>query len=275
MAIWSSQFLETTNCKNHKARGDLVVLEPRAYSEATPHSNSKNASNARRRCLKYLDDVDFIPSNVKLVAHQGALLYVMSQDNEAVIKTYYKGKKSDTETCFHRKTTQSCSLIEVVRPNQFGPQNPNHITLTPKTNSEDILRPRNFHTMMTSEDHLLCSLNIMPFQSYHIESEEDVEKNAKRFKWRKTHRQNAKPMMNLVSRCSERTPDVLASTASESTGGKLLDIEHWQQPLSSRNERPQKTGRLVLDAYSSNYSEWNAGKNWSSQEWKSDDIDGS
>ena len=26
----------------------------------------------------------------------------------------------------------------------------------------------------------------------------------------------SKPMMNLVSRCSERTPDVLASSASES-----------------------------------------------------------
>ena len=28
----------------------------------------------------------------------------------------------------------------------------------------------------------------------------------------------SKPMMNLVSRCSERTPDVLPSTASESPG---------------------------------------------------------
>ena len=27
-----------------------------------------------------------------------------------------------------------------------------------------------------------------------------------------------------------------------------------------------------MDAYSSNYSEWNAGKNWSSQEWKSDEL---
>ena len=34
----------------------------------------------------------------------------------------------------------------------------------------------------------------------------------------------------------------------------------------------QRTGRPVLDAYSSNYSEWNAGKNWSSQEWKCDEL---
>ena len=76
-------------------------------------------------------------------------------------------------------------------------------------------------------------------------------------------------MMNLVSRCSERTPDVLASSASES----LVKTRHEsQQPLSSRNERHQRTGRIVLDAYSSNYSEWNADKNWSSHEWKSDEL---
>ena len=45
-----------------------------------------------------------------------------------------------------------------------------------------------------------------------------------------------------------------------------------QLPLSSWNEQQQRTGRLVLDAYSSNCSEWNADKNWSSQEWKSDEL---
>ena len=45
-----------------------------------------------------------------------------------------------------------------------------------------------------------------------------------------------------------------------------------QLPLSSWNEQQQRTGRLVLDAYSSNYSEWNADKNWSSQEWMSDEL---
>ena len=27
-----------------------------------------------------------------------------------------------------------------------------------------------------------------------------------------------------------------------------------------------------MDAYSSSYAEWNADKNWSSQEWKSDEL---
>ena len=79
----------------------------------------------------------------------------------------------------------------------------------------------------------------------------------------------SKPTMNLVSRCSERTPDVLAFTASESPGKTRHES---QLPLSSWNEQHQRTGRTVLDAYSSSYSEWNTDKNWSSQEWKSDEL---
>ena len=63
-------------------------------------------------------------------------------------------------------------------------------------------------------------------------------------------RAKSKPMMNSVSRCSDES----------------------QFLLSSWNEQHQRTGRPVLDAYSSNYSEWNADKNWSFQEWKSDGL---
>ena len=79
----------------------------------------------------------------------------------------------------------------------------------------------------------------------------------------------SKPMMNLVSRCSERTPDVLASTASESPGKTRYES---QLLLSSWNEQHLRTLRPVKDAYSSSYLEWNADKNWSSQEWKSDEV---
>ena len=82
-------------------------------------------------------------------------------------------------------------------------------------------------------------------------------------------RAKSRPMMNLVSRCSERTPDVLASTASESPEKTRHES---QLPLSSWNEQHQRTGRPVLDAYSSNYSDWNADTNWSSHEWKSDEL---
>ena len=53
---------------------------------------------------------------------------------------------------------------------------------------------------------------------------------------------------------------------------KVITCSGSQLSLSSWNEQHQRTGRLVLDAYSSNYSEWNTDKNWSSQEWKSDEL---
>ena len=62
----------------------------------------------------------------------------------------------------------------------------------------------------------------------------------------------SKPMMNLVSRCSERTLDVLASIASESLGKTRYES---QLPLSSRTQQHQRTGRPVEDAYSSSCSE--------------------
>ena len=79
----------------------------------------------------------------------------------------------------------------------------------------------------------------------------------------------SKPIMNLVSRCSVRDPNVLASTAPESPEKSRHES---QLPQSSWNEQHQRTGRPLLDAYSSGYSEWNADKNWSSQEWKSDEL---
>ena len=56
----------------------------------------------------------------------------------------------------------------------------------------------------------------------------------------------SKPMMNLVSRSSERTPDVLACTASESP----VKTRHESQiPLSSWNEQQPRTGRPVMLAH--------------------------
>ena len=72
----------------------------------------------------------------------------------------------------------------------------------------------------------------------------------------------SKPMMNLVSRCSERDPNVLASTASESPG-KTKPLSSWKQ---------QQNGRPVMGASSSDYSEWNIDEKWSSQEWKSGEM---
>ena len=82
----------------------------------------------------------------------------------------------------------------------------------------------------------------------------------------------SKPMTNLVSRCSDRTPDVLASTASENR----VDTKSESQivPLSSLNVQQTGTGRPVMLASSSNSSEWNNDDKWSSQVKKSGEMSG-
>ena len=92
----------------------------------------------------------------------------------------------------------------------------------------------------------------------------------------------SRPMMNLVSRCSERAPSALPSTASESPGKTRYES---QIPLSMQAEKYDRTEKPIVcrdtsherhrpveNAHSSSYSEWNADKNWSSQEWKSDEL---
>ena len=79
----------------------------------------------------------------------------------------------------------------------------------------------------------------------------------------------SKPMMNLVSRCSESTPYVLASTTSESP----VKTRHESQfPLNTQTEKYDRTVRPVVYAQSSSYSERNDDKTWSSHEWKSDEM---
>ena len=63
---------------------------------------------------------------------------------------------------------------------------------------------------------------------------------------------------------------MLASTASESPG--KTKSESQNVPLSSFNVQQTSTGRPVLGASSSNYSEWIIDDKWSSQEWKSGEM---
>ena len=48
--------------------------------------------------------------------------------------------------------------------------------------------------------------------------------------------------------------------------------ESQKVPLSSLNEQQPRTGRPVMGASSSDYSEWSIDDKWSSQEWKSGEI---
>ena len=114
---------------------------------------------------------------------------------------------------------------------------------------------------------ILCVFNISHFSS--TKCSEVMSTRTRKESGEERVTAKSKPMMNLVSRCSERTPDELAFTASESP----VKTRHESQfPLSSWNEQHQRTGRPVMGARASNYSERNFDKNWSSQEWKSDEL---
>ena len=116
-------------------------------------------------------------------------------------------------------------------------------------------------------NHLLCLLNISHFSS--TSCLEVMSKRAQEDASEERVTAKLKPMMYLVSRYSVRDPNVLASTASESPG--KTKSESQTVPLSSLNEQP-RTGRPVMLASSSNYSEWNIENKWFSQVWKSDDM---
>ena len=63
---------------------------------------------------------------------------------------------------------------------------------------------------------------------------------------------------------------MLGSAASESPG--RTKSESQNVPLNSLNVQQTSTGRPVLGASSSNYSEWNTDDKWSSQVWKSGEM---
>ena len=70
-------------------------------------------------------------------------------------------------------------------------------------------------------------------------------------------------MMNLVSRYRVRDPNVLASAASECPVKAKSGSQNV--PPISLNVQQTGTGRFVLAARASNYSEWNIDDKWSSQ----------
>ena len=190
-----------------------------------------------------LDNVDFIPSNVKS-SHQEAFLFVF-EDNEAVIKMIIKGR---SPTMRHVSRTHRVALDWL-----FDRSNLDHKIqikyIDTQNQLADILTKGNFTRDEWND--FLCLFNISHFSS--TTCSEVMSKRTQKESGEERVTAKSKPMMNLVSRCSERNPDVLASAASESP----VKTRHESQfPLRSQTEQHQRTGRPVEDAYSSSYSEW-------------------
>ena len=110
-------------------------------------------------------------------------------------------------------------------------------TLTPKNQLADIRTKGNF--TRDEWNHLLCLFNISHFSS--TKCSEVMSKRTQEDAGEERVTAKSKPMMNLVSRCSVRNPDVLASTASKSPQKTIYES---QVPLSSWTEQQPRTGRL-------------------------------
>ena len=135
-----------------------------------------------------------------------------------------------------------------------------------KTNSQTYWQKGNF--TRDEWNHLMCLFNISHFSS--INSVKAMSKRSQESAGEERVRAKSRPMTDLVSRFRGRDPTVLASIASASPAN--TNSERQKVPLSSLNEQQTRTGRPVLGASSSNYSEWNIDDKWSSQEWKSGEM---
>ena len=243
--------------QNRIERGDPLWNKREVCSP--PHTIHKRKQS--QRVINDLDNVDFIPWNVQS-SHQDALLYVF-EDNEAVIKMIINWR---SPTMRHVSRTHRVALDRLF----------DRITLDSKIQIKyidtknqlaDILTKGNF--TRDEWNHLLCLLNISHFSSTDC-SEVMSKKNAKRFRWRKSHskveadddfgsRDAAKGLLTCLPLLHQRAgwkPD---------TKVNLL----WAR---KKNKQHYRTGRPVVYAYSSSYTEWNVYKTWSSQEWKSDEL---
>ena len=151
-----------------------------------------------------LDNIDFIPSNV-FSSRQEALLYVF-EDNEAVIKMIIKGR---SPTMRHVSRSHRVALDWLFDRIILDPKNQIK-NIDTKNQLADILTKGNF------TNHLLCLLNICHFSSINCSEVMSIRTQKDAGEERVTAK--SKPMMNMVSRCSERTPVVLASLASKNPG---------------------------------------------------------
>ena len=260
---------------------DLIVLvlgnttqnHDRTVKPVVCRDKNNEEHQQSRGMFNVLNNVDLVPSNVQF-SHQEALLYV-SEDNEAVIKMIIKGR---SPTMRHVSRTHRVALdwlsdrINLDRKIQIKYNDT-------KNQLAHMLTKGNF--ARDEWNNLLCLFNISHFNS--TDCSEVISKRTQEESGEERVTAKSKPMMNLVSRCSERTPHVLIW--SRDAAKRLLMCylllhqkarrkpRHESQfPLSTRTEQHHRTGRPVEDAYSSSYSKWNFDRTWSSQEWKSDEL---
>ena len=201
------------NLVSHSSiESESISLDEGLRLDATPALDfwdlkTNHGREQSQRVINDLDDVDFIPSNVHS-SHQEALLYVF-EDNEAVIKMLIKGR---SPTMRHVSRTYRVALDWLFDRINLDPKIQIKYNDT-KNQLADLLTEGNF--TRDEWNHLLCLFNISHFSS--INQCEEMSKRTQEDAGEERVTAKSKPMMNLVSRCRVRDPNVLASTASEKT----------------------------------------------------------
>ena len=195
--------LGNTN-QSHKERGDPFMNKREVRS--TPHTIQKRRQF--QGAINDLDNVDFVPSNVNS-SRQEALLYVF-EDNGAVIKMIIKGRRP---TMRHVSRTHRVALDWLFDRINLDPKIEIKYIDT-KNKLADILTKGQF----TRDDGIIFCVCLKLAISVLSECSEVMSKRTQKDSGEERVIEKSKPMMNLVSRCSERTPDVLAYTASKSPG---------------------------------------------------------
>ena len=139
----------------------------------------------------------------------------MFEDNEAVIKMITKGRSPTTR---HVSRTHRVALDWLFDRINLDPK----IQMDTKNQLADTLTKGNF--TRDEWNHLLCLFNISHFSATNCL--EVMSKRTQEDAGEERVTAKSKPMMNLVSRCSVRDPDVLASTASQNPGKPDMKVKY-------------------------------------------------
>ena len=196
---------------------------------ATPHNIHKRKQSQGK--INVMENIDSVPSNVQS-SRQEALLYVF-EDNEAVIKMIMKERSPKMR---HVSRTHRVALDWLFDRINLDPKIQIKYIDT-KSQLADILTKGNF--TRDEWNHLLCLFNISHFSS--TSCSKVMSKRTQEESGEEGVTAKSKPMMNLIARSSERNPDVLASTPSDSPGkirGESQTLLSAQAEKYDRTERP-------------------------------------
>ena len=202
--------------RSNQGRGDLCTNLVRS----TPHTIQK-----RKKSHGMIDDLTMLilfSSNVHS-SRQKALLYIL-EDNEAVIKMIIKERSF---TIRHVSRIHGVALDWLFDRINLDAKNPHQVHRHQKPTRRHTDKGK-FHTWWMGIIFCVCS-------TLAISMSKRTQKDAGE------ERAKSRPILNLVSLCSVRKPNVFASIASESPEKTRYES---QIPLSSWTEQHLRTGDL-------------------------------